>query len=864
MAKLTLEDAASGYQANTTYNANNALIETELNSRVLYRDNPLGEPNQMENLLDMNSNRIINLPSATTGSEPATYSQLLAAAGFTSFAGTVVETFTATSGQTLFTITSATYTLGAANLSVYVNGVRQDPSEYTETSTTSFTFTSGLDAGDSVVAVINERAVGLDTIPASSTTITVNGVTTNVNSYLNSLHVTDYVQLRALDTTPLADGQPITVTDTGISGEGILRYSPAHGLSDNGGTIIVIDADWYWERIWHGSIYVTWFGAVADYDGITGTDNTAAIQNALDYGQTIQQTGSGTKTIGGRSKVVLPGGTYLVNSTLYIDQFFVDFEGEGFASLIGWTTISNTSFILEIGTQARTAGARADQCRIKNIRFGRHQSNPFQGTYDSGTFGSGSLYQFQNSCAGVKVNRSHAMSVLEDCTFVGLRLGILLEGCYLFNIRKCNFNYNDRHIQGVQDTVDNVSNNDQVIDGCIFGASVMNGGVWLSSFDGLRISHFDYENSSQLPFYFYQCRGLYMEHLYFENNNKYYNSGSLPSYIYSTTPFNTGIGDDVPSSYAGFNMVFDACQSVNLKNYLTSNSTVPGLGEVLNAFCQNPIRIQDLKISTTIATGEYYLQQWSTTETGFIVDGVQCSYLQKLLALDTPSKVTGSRVGGDTTKSIPRVWYVDFDTGDDDISLEDMTALNPLATVNLKALPEDDARTYEINITGTSATVILSRTHDCAKIKLIGDGVGTTDIGSLQIPTGCNFELSDATMTVLKQWNDGSHTSSTQGLSRCVGKFDTVNATFSDAVGFLQSITDSELYFDGCTITQNNAAAYSMIVATGNECWFKNHTIANAKRDEARDYGKIYYQTSTYTGTVPIVGSARIGLVTAI
>lgn len=60
MTKVVLEDTASGY-AISTINNNFQSIETELNDKVLYRDNPTGEPNQMENLLDMNAHRVINL-----------------------------------------------------------------------------------------------------------------------------------------------------------------------------------------------------------------------------------------------------------------------------------------------------------------------------------------------------------------------------------------------------------------------------------------------------------------------------------------------------------------------------------------------------------------------------------------------------------------------------------------------------------------------------------------------------------------------------------------------------------------------------------------------------------------------------------
>ena len=53
-------------------------------------------------------------------------------------------TVTATSGQTVFTV-PFTYTVGAKTLDVYINGVRQIlTSSYTETNTTSVTFSEAV------------------------------------------------------------------------------------------------------------------------------------------------------------------------------------------------------------------------------------------------------------------------------------------------------------------------------------------------------------------------------------------------------------------------------------------------------------------------------------------------------------------------------------------------------------------------------------------------------------------------------------------------------------------------------------------------------------------------------------------------
>lgn len=65
MAKITLDSIASGYQSTAQVNNNNAEIADHLNNRVLYRNNPAGEPNQMYTNLDMNGYAIINADIAS-------------------------------------------------------------------------------------------------------------------------------------------------------------------------------------------------------------------------------------------------------------------------------------------------------------------------------------------------------------------------------------------------------------------------------------------------------------------------------------------------------------------------------------------------------------------------------------------------------------------------------------------------------------------------------------------------------------------------------------------------------------------------------------------------------------------------------
>ena len=59
MAKIVLDNVASGYNL-SKINKNFQRIADELQSKVLYRNNPGGEPNSLKTDLDMNSKNILN------------------------------------------------------------------------------------------------------------------------------------------------------------------------------------------------------------------------------------------------------------------------------------------------------------------------------------------------------------------------------------------------------------------------------------------------------------------------------------------------------------------------------------------------------------------------------------------------------------------------------------------------------------------------------------------------------------------------------------------------------------------------------------------------------------------------------------
>ena len=151
MAKITLDTITSSFASTSLFNTNFTAIKDELNNKVLYRDNPTGEANQMLNDLDMNSNDILN--AATVNTDTLRLGGVLVTPGTSIIQNTFTETeWTSVAGQDTF---SVLYTIGF--IVVTLNGVELAEADFTATDGTSVVLTTPVALNTDVLKV---RAFG--------------------------------------------------------------------------------------------------------------------------------------------------------------------------------------------------------------------------------------------------------------------------------------------------------------------------------------------------------------------------------------------------------------------------------------------------------------------------------------------------------------------------------------------------------------------------------------------------------------------------------------------------------------------------------------------------------------------------------
>lgn len=144
---------------------------------------------------------------------------------------TEIETFVATAGQTVFNLSNS-YVIGNNQLQVYINGVYQTIGvNYTETSTTSFTLTSGVESGDRVTAAIGS--------PVTNTPATFNSLTLNEGANLTIAAgvVTITNSFHSIDTEALAATDDLDTINSPVNGRILILKAV-----DDARTVVVKDA----------------------------------------------------------------------------------------------------------------------------------------------------------------------------------------------------------------------------------------------------------------------------------------------------------------------------------------------------------------------------------------------------------------------------------------------------------------------------------------------------------------------------------------------------------------------------------------------------------------------------------------------
>lgn len=172
MAKLVVPTILSSYLSTTELNSVLQDIATALEN-TLSRDGT--SPNMMTANIDMNSNKIINLPAAVLDGDVPNYGQVKSLGS--GYVTQKIERQVATAAQTVVTLTNMNYTVGSNNLSVYKNGLRIFAGYgYTETSSTVVTF-DPLTNGDVLEFVSNEYLATVNiTAPTSVAWSTLTGI----------------------------------------------------------------------------------------------------------------------------------------------------------------------------------------------------------------------------------------------------------------------------------------------------------------------------------------------------------------------------------------------------------------------------------------------------------------------------------------------------------------------------------------------------------------------------------------------------------------------------------------------------------------------------------------------------------------
>lgn len=294
MSKIVLDDVISGYGL-SKINENFQKVQDALNNEVLYRDNPEGEPNTIEQDVDVNGFSLYNVDKIN---------------------GVTVDTLTESVDVVVANIADInTIADNIDNVNVVANidsditavsGIANDVSTLAPYAPDVAAYTSGIYAA----FASSDSGKGAELVEYQSGT-----VETALDARLSEIE--NYAALDAY-TGDVTAFYVRGFANTFDGGHGVFRRTTDTPSSANG--IYRQDAlGRWWKREYTGWIYPEWFGASG-----SGGDDYAGIQAAIDYAESI-----------GGGVIKLSAKDYTVSNVLLIDSPGVSLIGEGFQ--VGYT-----------------------------------------------------------------------------------------------------------------------------------------------------------------------------------------------------------------------------------------------------------------------------------------------------------------------------------------------------------------------------------------------------------------------------------------------------------------------------------------------------------------------------------------------
>ncbi|GAC1664577.1 MAG: hypothetical protein PVS3B2_00450 [Candidatus Dormibacteraceae bacterium] len=222
--------------------------------------------------------------------------------------------------------------------------------------------------------------------PLSSLTSSANGSGADLVSGVGRV-VNSVAAVRALIKTGAGRAFALGYYATNDGGGGQYFYDPSDTTSsDNGGTILVAADGGRWKLVLTGPVSVKQFGAKGDYNGTTGTDDTAAIQACINWVQANTNTGtygSYSPSVG-TGVVYFPQGSYKLTAALtYTTKICILGEGQtefSYGSRLTQTSANtdlfqvtasagSTSFSIENMVLRSNAGSGTGHL-VNNVRSG--------------------------------------------------------------------------------------------------------------------------------------------------------------------------------------------------------------------------------------------------------------------------------------------------------------------------------------------------------------------------------------------------------------------------------------------------------------------------------------------------------------